>query len=134
MNHIFFFSHKYINNTSCINIYLKEKRSNDLKKSCLGYFTFYNKNGLHYQVKTIFFIISQIKIYWFNVSISVGFFCQNKTSLIHWRGEASSIFFCGGGDHIILQIASRWTLVGNEFEECHAFCKLKMLSVNFKKG
>jgi hypothetical protein len=106
-----FFSHTFINNTSCINIYLKEQRSKDLKKSYLGYFTFYNKTGLHHKAKVILFIISQIKIYWLNVSIS-SFFYQNKTFSGRWKGEASSIVFfvvVVRGCKIILQITSRWT-------------------------
>ena len=135
MYHIFFFSHKYINTTSCINIYLKEKRSNGLKKSCLGYFTFYNKNGLHYKVKIIFLIISNKDLLIECVDFCFFFFCQNKTSLIDWRGDAGLILFVVGvGGQIILHIASRWTLVSNEFEKCHAFCRLKMPSVNFNKG
>ena len=33
-----------------------------MKKEPVGYIAFYNKNGLHYKVKDIFFVISQIKI------------------------------------------------------------------------
>ena len=49
------------------------------------------------------------------------------------RGKPAR-FVCGergGGCQKILQIASWWTLVSNEFEECHAFCKLETPSVNF---
>ena len=127
-----FFSHQYINNTLCIDtyIYIKQRDRATFNKSFLDYLT-YNKNGLHYKVKVVFFFISQIKIYWLNVCII--YFCQIKTSSGRWKGEASSIclWWEGGGGQKILQIASWWTLVSNEFEECHAFCKLETPSVNF---
>ena len=34
-----------------------------MKKELVGCIAFYNKNGLHYKVKVIFFVISQIKIH-----------------------------------------------------------------------
>ena len=96
--HLFFPSHQYIHNTSCINIYLKKiKRSSDLKKSCLGYFTFYNKNVLHYKIKVIFFFISQININWFNVSIN--FFIQIKCPQVAERGKPAQSF-CGEGEGV----------------------------------
>ena len=57
-----------------------------MKKEFVGYIAFYNKNGLHYKVKVIFFVISQIKIHWFNVSISVfTFLYQNKNEADRWK-------------------------------------------------
>jgi hypothetical protein len=38
LDHILFNSHQYINNAT-------------MNKSFVGYFNFYNKNGLHYKVK-----------------------------------------------------------------------------------
>jgi hypothetical protein len=47
-----------------VEMYAIKKRSNDNeKKSLVGYFTFDNKNCLHYKVKFIFFFTSLIKIY-----------------------------------------------------------------------
>ena len=47
MYHIFY-SHQYINNTTCIDKYmLWEKDRTTMKQSCIGYFTFYNKSELH---------------------------------------------------------------------------------------
>jgi hypothetical protein len=51
-------------------------------------FTSYNKSELHYKVKVIFFFISQIKIYWLNVSISfVSLYIKvNRTQVVD-RGK-----------------------------------------------
>jgi hypothetical protein len=96
--HLFFFSHQYIHNTSCIHIYFKKvKRSSDLKKSCLDYFTFYNKNVLHYKVKVIFFVISQRYINWFNVSIT--FFIQIQRPQVTERGKPAQVF-CDEGEGV----------------------------------
>jgi hypothetical protein len=47
-----------------VEMYAIKKRSNDNeKKSLVGYFTFDNKNWLHYKVKVIFFFTSLIQIY-----------------------------------------------------------------------
>ena len=35
--------------------------------------------------------------------------------------------------HILLEIASSWTIVGNVFGVCHAFCRFKT-PVHFEKG
>ena len=135
MYHILFFPttiyQKYIL-YNILNIYKTKKRSNDIKQACLGYLTFYNKNGIHYKVKVIFFFILQIKICWLNVSNS--FFIKIKRPQIADRGKPDRFVLWWRGGEIILQISSRWNLVSTVFAECHAFSRLKMHSVNFDKG
>ena len=89
-----------------------------MKKEFVGYIAFYNKNGLHYTVKVIFFVISQIKIHWFNVSISVfTFLYQNKNEADRWKSAHLFGVDRGGGCQIIIHIASLWTIeVGNVYD------------------
>jgi hypothetical protein len=67
-----------------------------MKKSHIGYITFYNKNWLHYKVKVIFFFTSLIKIYWMNENSFFFFSYKNKTSPGSGEVVACSIFRWGG--------------------------------------
>ena len=51
MYHILVYSHRYINNATCMNMWWKIKDRTTMSKSFVGYFTFYNNNGLHYKIK-----------------------------------------------------------------------------------
>jgi hypothetical protein len=115
-----FFIHTNISTMQPVEMYAIKKRSNDNEKnSRVGYFTFYNKNWLHYKVKVIFFFTSLINMYWLNVSIRLFFSYKNKTSPGSGEGEASSMFRWGRGGvvlcHILIEIASQWTIVGKVF-------------------
>ena len=108
-----------------------------LKKSIISYhFTFYNKNWLHYNVK------SHILLYMTNkdLLISSVYFILSlcmKIKRPHGAGrwKPSRLFEVEKGGQIILEIASLWTIVvGNVYGECRALCRFKTRSVNFKKG
>ena len=59
--HIIFYSHQYINNVQPVEMYaIKKEIERQWTNSFVGYFTFYNKNGLHYK---------NIKYYIKNVSL-----------------------------------------------------------------
>jgi hypothetical protein len=53
-----------------------------MKKELVGYFTFYNKNGLHYKVKVMFLSMWKIKIYFFKVFIS-----NNREKRVFWTNQ-----------------------------------------------
>jgi hypothetical protein len=115
----YFYSHQFINNTTCRNVCYKKESERQWTNSRVGYITFYNKNWLHYKVKVIFFFTSLINMYWLNVSIRLFFSYKNKTSPGSGEGEASSMFRWGRGGvvlcHILIEIASQWTIVGKVF-------------------
>ena len=115
-----FFIHINISTMQPVEMYaVKKEIERQWKNSLVGYFTFYNKNWVHYKVKVIFFITSLIKIYWLNVSIRLFFSYKNKTSRVAERGK-QALFLRWGEDgvvwcHILIEIASSWTIVGNVF-------------------
>jgi len=116
----YFYSHQYINNATCRNVCYKKEIERQWNDSLVGYSTFYNKNWLQYKVKVIFFFTSLIKIYWLNVSILfLSFHIKIKRPRVAERGKPALCFRWGGGGvvwcHILIEIASPWTIVGNVF-------------------
>jgi hypothetical protein len=110
-----FFIHTNISAMQPVEMYAIKERSNDNeKKSLVGYFTFGNKNCLHYKVKVIFVFTSLINIYWLNVSIFFSFHLKIKRLKVAESGKPA-LFIRWGVVSYINRDSLTWTIVGSVF-------------------